>query len=320
VEGSSTTTGDDGSHSESTNWVKYEYNDNGQLKAASGGSSTTSDMGKDANGEWIGASESSTVENYDIWNGQAILVSSVTTGTNYGPSVKNQTDGTNRTKTGTFTSTTNYEYQLIGGSYQLMKSIEHTHTDNLKSETTSQGSSDITKTVTYTRDPVTGVCTGISQKEEGTQVVVNANGGSTTFQIQNYKATPAFDAELGWYIKSWSYDWVDVTPPPVQTSRDPAIEGDYKLINGDVYAVADSIVDENGEQDGEGRVVKLECESGKEAEFEALKQLIAEKGGVLEGYTTYGYYKGTGADKYASQGFVFQGLGFGPFAKYKNWS
>jgi hypothetical protein len=190
---------DDGASSHTEGDTTYTYNGNGQLAEAAGTAHTTGDRGQDANGEDMGTFVSDTTETYEVRNGQALRTQSATTGTNTGV-------GTNA-ETSTFTENTTYDYDLLAGSWQLMSETSHSRTDGR------DGSfSDITKTKTYQRNG-DGIVTGLSQTATGTQFQANgANGGTasgTTFTMQNYQATAAFDQKAGWYISGDTWDWVD---------------------------------------------------------------------------------------------------------------
>lgn len=221
--GTSDTKASDGSNSHTNFWTSYTYNANGQLAGASGGAHTTGDRGKDANGEPIGTFVSDTVDHYIIRNGQALRSSSVTTGTNYGP------DGT---KTSTFTETTNYAYQLIGGSWHLMGEVSTSTTNGIDGSTET-----ITRTRTYSRD-ANGVCTGITQTATGTKTVVNENGGKTTYTMSNYQATFAYDSKVGWYLQKESYDWLSQEPDN-REAHDPWTKGTLTMVDGHLALVVD---------------------------------------------------------------------------------
>lgn len=180
------------SHTEfSTN---YTYNDNGQLSGATGTSKTTGNRGKDSNGQKIGTYESTGVDNYIVKNGQALRASTVTTGTNFGADAK---------KTSGFTETTNYTNELMGGSWQATK--ETTVSDVKEVSGTTEK---VTKTKTYTRD-ANGIATGITQAATGTRKVVNPNGGTSTFEIRDYKPEFKSDAKAGWYLAKESWTWLN---------------------------------------------------------------------------------------------------------------
>lgn len=208
--GTTETEGSDGSNSDTTFATTYAYNSNGQLSGASGGSTTTGDRGNDANGEAIGTFKSSSTNTYEIRNGQALLKSSTSNGTNFGP------DGV---KTGDFGTTVTHTHKMIGGSWHIMSSTTVSTSNGTDGSTEST-----TKTLTYERDAATGVCIGLTQTATGTKTSVNENGGKTTYKmcekdgvdengnpIYAYKAIPLFDAEVGWFISFESWDWVDVT-------------------------------------------------------------------------------------------------------------
>ena len=101
----------------------------------------------------------------------------------------------------TTTETTAYEYSLVGGAWQLMKETSISATTQ-----TDGGMENTTTTKTYTRD-ANGVCTGISQTRTGTSSTVGTSGGIYNYTLQDYSATPAFDAQQGWYISQESYNW-----------------------------------------------------------------------------------------------------------------
>jgi hypothetical protein len=189
----SDTTADDGSKSHSASTTAYEYNELGQIKGTSGQTQTTGNAETDTGGQATSSYASSTVNTYIIRNGQTLVSSSETTGTNYA------TDGT--TVTSTYTQTTTYEYSLVGGGWETSS---ETSTTNYAF--TDGGSETKTIVKTYTRD-ANGVCTGITQTGNGTYNAVNSRGGTTTYQMQNYVATFAFDPEQGWYLQEESYDW-----------------------------------------------------------------------------------------------------------------
>lgn len=188
--GTSTTEGDDDLSSTTTFETTYTYDENGRLIGASGTSDTESD---DGNGK---TSRSHSVDTYIIQDGEALRSKSETTGTNY---------GTDDTKTADFTETTTYEYQLIGGSWELVREVSAS-----TSAETNGNEQVVTKTRTYSRD-ANGVCTGISQSAEGTYTAVNSNGGKQTYTMENYKAEFKFDAEQGWYLTQESWDWKHAT-------------------------------------------------------------------------------------------------------------
>ncbi|MFH0913018.1 MAG: hypothetical protein V1884_01880 [Candidatus Omnitrophota bacterium] len=172
--------------------TNYEYNDKGQLKAASGESQTTGDRGKNDAGEELGTYESTSEDTYIVQNGQSLKKTSVATGINYGPEGQKESDST---------ETTTYDYELKGGSWALVKQVDKSETKNVDG-----GTSLVEKTKTYTRD-ANGVCTGITQAASGTLTAVGGNGGTQTYTMQNYKAEFKFDAEMGWYLSKESYDW-----------------------------------------------------------------------------------------------------------------
>jgi hypothetical protein len=267
VTGTSDTTASDDSSSHTDFWTNYEYNDKGQLKGASGGSKSKGDRGKDADGQKMGTYESSTTDNYIIKNGQALRSSSKTTGTNYRP------DGT---KTSDFTETTNYSYQLIGGSWHIMGEVSTSTTNGVDGSTTT-----ITKTRTYSRD-ANGVATGISQTATGTMTVVNENGGRTTYTMKNYQATFAYDPEVGWYLQKESYDWKPLDKQPY----DPWTMGTLTMVDGHLalvvnpddvngisfYKMDPSKVTGETKKDENGNLIfMLAVEDGKtQAELESL--------------------------------------------------
>ncbi|MFA5362530.1 MAG: hypothetical protein WC335_04700 [Candidatus Omnitrophota bacterium] len=191
---------DDGANSHTEGDTVYTYNANGQLAGASGTAHTTGNRGRDANGDDMGTFESDTTETYEIRNGQALRTRSVTTGTNTGIGEDAETS--------TFTETTTYDYELIAGSWQIMSETSHSRSDSR------DGSfSDITKVKTYQRN-ADGICTGLSQTATGTQFQANGQNtdgtlSGTTFTMQNYTATSAWDAKAGWYISGDNWDWVD---------------------------------------------------------------------------------------------------------------
>lgn len=189
--GSSDTKGSDGSNSHTDFWSTYGYNANGRLASASGGSATKGSRGVDANGQAIGTFESSTTDNYIIHNGQALRSSSTTTGTNYGPDGK---------ATSYSSETTNYTYALLGGSWQLKGEVS-TSTSSGPS-----GSQTITRRRTYNRD-ANGGLQGITQTATGSGTDINqTTGGSTSWTMQNYQATFAYDPAVGWYLASEKWD------------------------------------------------------------------------------------------------------------------
>jgi len=192
ITGTSDTESDDGATSQTDFETNYTYDEDGRLKGALGGSSSSGNRGKDANGQDMGTFTSNTVNTHIIKNGEALNSNSQTTGTNYGP------DGT---KTSDYTETTTYEYQLIGGDWVLVKEISTSNTNG-----TDGSSSNITKTRTYQRD-ANGVCTGISQTASGTMAQVNQQGGRQTYTMKNYKAEFKYDPKVGWYLSNESWDW-----------------------------------------------------------------------------------------------------------------
>jgi len=285
--GTSNTTASDGSHSTTTFWTNYSYNANGQLAGASGGADTTGDSGKDANGQAIGTFTSHTTDSYIIKNGQALKSSSVTTGTNYGP------DGT---KTATSTETTNYTYALIGGSWNLMKEVSVSNTNETNGSTET-----VTKTRTYQRD-ANGVCTGISQTATGTKTVVDATTGGRTSYTLSYSATFAYAPEVGWYLKTETYDWNPLDKQPY----DPWTMGTLAMVDGHLallvnpddvsgksfYKMDPSQVTGETKKDANGNLIfMLAIEDGKtEAELESL---VGEKVNLMWQYYTKASDKGT---------------------------
>jgi len=203
-----------GANSTTEFWTNYAYNDNGQLKGASGGGKTKGNRGKDDNGNELGTFESESEDIYEIRNGQAIKIKTVNKTVYYGPEGQKESDST---------ETTTYEYELIGGSWQLMKEVSVSNTEG-----TDGSSQTMTKTKVYQRD-ANGVCIGITQTASGTQTAVNGNGGRATYNLSNYDAKFAFDEEVGWYLADESWDWVEggsrTTPPadnpPGEDNPDP---------------------------------------------------------------------------------------------------
>lgn len=198
VEGTSNTTSDDGTVSESTFSTVYEYNDKGQLIGAKGEGSTTTTKTKD--GKIESSSTSTTVDTYEIRDGVALKVKSVTTGVSYGPG-----DTDDREKKADNTTTVTYEYEMRSGSWVVTKEIEYSETlqtDKTKIE--------ITKTKVYTRDE-NGVITGITMTATGKQgqVTGSSNGeiSKIIFNMKDYEAEFTFDSEVGWYLTKESFEW-----------------------------------------------------------------------------------------------------------------
>ncbi|MCM8780764.1 MAG: hypothetical protein NC908_02420 [Candidatus Omnitrophica bacterium] len=312
VSGTSNTNASDGSSSTTSFWTDYAYNANGQLSGASGGAHTEGNRGYDANGRPIGTFTSDSFDSYVIRNGQTLRSGSVTTGTNYGP------DGT---KISTFTETTEYEYAFIGGGWHLMSEVSTSTTVGENEYTTPTGerirnTETITRVKTYQRN-ANGFCIGISQTTTGTKTEINEQGGISTYEMQNYQASATYDSKIGWYVSHDSYDWVESSissrNAQIPTSDDPAIIGNVRAMRNELYMSVENIIDYNGSQSGEGRIVRLVAAESQEAEFEALKQLAVDNGGTLNNFIIYGVYRGQGAENYTSREFVFQGVGYGPF-------
>lgn len=197
--GTTTVESSDGASSTTSFWTTYDYNENGQLRGASGGSHTVGDRGLDDNDEPIGTYEQWTSNTYEIRNGQALLAGSTTTGKEWGP------DGELIAET---TETKSYSYELRGGSWVLM-SVSSVY------DSTGKGSkkgeyTHIETTTSYHRD-ANGLCTGISQSKSGEMRQGNGSGGFTTYKMKNYIATAAFDPKQGWYIEYDTWDWIDIS-------------------------------------------------------------------------------------------------------------
>jgi hypothetical protein len=199
----STTQGTDGSSSVTNSRVDYVYDDAGRLQSASGTSTTTGTLASDAYGGSGGSYTSTSTTSYIIKNAQALPSETVTDTTT---TVEGQVKSTSH-------EVTTYEYELIGGSWHLMKEVSNSSTTM-----TDGGSEQRTTVKTYSRD-ANGVCTGISQTCTGTSVSVDDNGGTWTYTMTNYNAEFKFDDVLGWYLASETYDW-ELTSDASSSSSD----------------------------------------------------------------------------------------------------
>jgi hypothetical protein len=187
----STTNGTDGSSSVTNSKVTYTYDASGKLSGASGTATTTGTLASDTNGQSGGTYTSTQTTSYIIKNAQALPSQTVTDTT---------TSLNGQTKSNTH-EVTSFSYELIGGTWHLMKEISNSSTTS-----TDGGSEQRTTTKTYSRD-ANGVCTGISQTATGTSVSVSETGGKSTYNMGNYSATFKFDSMNGWYMSGESYDW-----------------------------------------------------------------------------------------------------------------
>lgn len=198
VTGTNTTTNSAGKiigTSEST--TTYIYDSLGRLTGASGITTSTGELPDDG-----GTYASTTHDTYIIKNGQALLDQSVTTQTT-------KVDGQVKS---TSTTTTSFDYELIGGTWHVMKETTVSHTDD-----TDGGSADITTIKTYSRDE-NGVCTGIEQTQTGTQVAIGENKSHYTSHITSYEATFEYDYEQGWHITKEVIDWSQFVPSGGQSA------------------------------------------------------------------------------------------------------
>jgi hypothetical protein len=193
----STTTGTDGSSSVTNSKVTYSYDDAGRLSGAIGTAHTEGTLASDAYGGSGGSYVSDQTTTYVIKNAQALPSQTVTDTTT---TVEGQVKSTSH-------EVTTFEYELIGGTWHLMKEVSNSSTSM-----TDGGSEQRTTIKTYTRD-ANGVCTGVSQTCTGTSVSVDDNGGTWTYSMTNYNAEFQFDEVLGWYLASESYDW-ELTSKP----------------------------------------------------------------------------------------------------------
>ncbi|MCU0650689.1 MAG: hypothetical protein MUC52_00445 [Candidatus Omnitrophica bacterium] len=209
-ESTSTTEGTDGSSSVTNSRVDYVYNAGGQLVSASGKAHTEGTLASDAYDGSGGSYVSDQTTSYIIKNGQALPSQTVTNTTS---TVEGQVKSTS-------TETTTFEYELIGGTWHLMKEVSNSSTTM-----TDGGSEQRTTVKTYSRD-ANGVCTGISQECTGTSVSVDDNGGTWTYNMTNYNAEFEFDDVLGFYLASESYDW-ELSEKP-STSNDTDDGEDYE--------------------------------------------------------------------------------------------
>jgi len=194
ISGTSKTTGSDGSSTTNTSSETYSYTAQGSIIGASGSSTSSGNLGKDAEGNDLGTFTATTANSYTLVNGNPVISRSVTTQTN--------TDSKGA-QSGILTSTTTYNYELIDGQACLMST-----TNVLDSNSTNGNTTDITTVTTYTRD-AKGLCTGIGQTKSGTAVAYGTSGGVMTSTISGYTPTVAFDKNMGWYISSDTTTWTD---------------------------------------------------------------------------------------------------------------
>jgi len=260
------------SQSDSTD--TYSYDLDGKLISVSGGGTYN---GYDPD---TGHTTSGTItRSFMVKDGQALLISSVTSGT-----MKDKSGN----PLGTFTNSTTIseaDYQYLGGEWVPMKEV------STSSNSMNNGSSEtVTRITTYTRD-ANGVINGMGQSASGTRIVVTGQNGpgqvaSQTFELRNYVATPCFHPQLGWYIASEDYDWVlttQVTNPPTgggggDDSPEPELYGEIVKVNINgvdyigIKAELIDILDGSGLKNAEGEVWIL---SGELAD--KLKDSIGKK-------------------------------------------
>jgi hypothetical protein len=182
---SGTMTSSDGGQSTTTGTTTYTYTNSGKLESCAGESTTT---GTQANSSYT----SNRTETYVIKDGQAIIDTSSSNTTYNGP------DGTN---VGNSTSVTKYEYEMSGGSWQVIK---ETSTDN--STYTNGGEMRTTTTKTYTRDS-NGVISDVSQTKTGTRVNITSTGGKESQTLVKYEAEFKYSEDHGWHITKDTETW-----------------------------------------------------------------------------------------------------------------
>ena len=178
------TEGTDGSYSDSTADTVYTYDGSGRLAGASGTATSTSVNEK---GE---VTTTTTTTTYEIRNGEALEMSSHTTGT---------TTGVDGTVIATIDVSSKNTWKLEGGKWVLAS----TYT---RSMTTGQGAyagtyTKTERTVTYNTNG-SGVVIGMSVSMEGRRTIQNGVGGFVNQCITGYSYTVGYDQQMGYFI-SW---------------------------------------------------------------------------------------------------------------------
>jgi hypothetical protein len=273
VYSTNTGTGSDGSTSTSTITDTYVYDNSGNLLSVSGTGTVTSY--DEATGQ---TSTGTIIRTFIVKDGQALMTSSVTTGT--------ITDKDGK-EIGTFTNTTTIaeeDYEYLGGNWVPMK------VTNVSYSNTAQSTSTVTRITTYTRDSA-GTITGLSQTATGT--LTTHNGGGTQNYTLEYSAVAAFDAYNGWYISQETMTWNTVSPPvpPApqhqvrepreHNNNDPVIYGEIigtVIIDGVTYlqvaAEYVDILDGQGLQEANGEIFLVAC---TDAELALLEGMVGQQ-------------------------------------------
>jgi len=299
----SDTTNSDGSTSWSEYTDTYSYDSNGCLVGCSGTGSWGS------NDPETGQSSGGTItRTFEIRNGQALLMSQVTSGTIY---------DANGVAIGTTNTTTTYTYEYLGGQWVVASETSTTHTEMFGGDNDPSAppryEETITRVTTYERN-ASGQVTGLSQTASGTRIIRDAIGPDGTpsemvFHMENYSATASFHPALGWYISEESYDWVLDTN--WDAWGDPAATGVvYQGADGQWYMNV-TVWSDASHTETENITIKLNLDGLSTAEREAMISILTQYAESGEALTLYGISQGGVLSQGATLYVV--GLGNGSF-------
>ena len=226
----STTTDGSGNVTSSRTYTDtYAYNDKGFLVSASG-SGSYSNYTYDKDGNVVQSEEGTITRSFEVKDGQALLMSSASSGTIYDK---------NHKAIGTSSSSTTFTYAYKGGNWVVMQQVS-TSTTTMGTGDDISSTQTITRTTTYTRSD-SGVITGMTQTATGERTVYTSDKSAIHYTLENYSAEIGCDPQQGYYVSKESYDWVsqDIQDPDSNTPYDPWTMGTLEVVDGHLALVVD---------------------------------------------------------------------------------